>query len=63
MPSSNGYKIEQLGQISEPECFINMPDRQAYKSEGPTPPCVNEVKAIPEDDKKANTASAEPSMV
>jgi len=27
------YTDEPLRQISEPECFINMPDRQARKSE------------------------------
>jgi len=63
MTSSNGYKNEPLRQISEPECFINMPDRQGYTSERPTPPCVDEVEAVSEDEKKANTAPPEPPMV
>lgn len=57
------YTNESLRQISEPECFINMPDHQAYKSERHIPPCVNEFKVVVKDEKEASTALAESTPV
>jgi hypothetical protein len=57
------YTEKPLGQTSEREGFIDMPDLQADKSERHIPSGVNEVKVAPEDEKEANTASTDPPMV
>jgi hypothetical protein len=58
-PSITEFTNEPLRQISQPKRITNMPDRQAYMSKRPIPPCVNEVKVVPDDEKEANNAFTE----
>lgn len=57
------YTNESLRQIAEPECFINMPDRQAYRSERHIPSSLNQIKVVIKDEKDASTAFAESTPV